>query len=241
VDRPGNLSYAWAMRPPAHPSPAAQKIGFERLIFFSDAVFAIAITLLVLDLKPPPLNHGRLDLGPLVPSLIGFGISFYAIGRYWLAHHHLMETVQGYDARLLRMNLLFLAGVAFLPFTTSLVAQLPIHVGVAPLYALSMAVVGLLMAALILTARRPGLLRPGETAGGTARMAVGSLGSPLVFLITAAVATRYPVGSLWLIWSLLPVGWATNRLGEALERRLDQPAPKTKTRAKTKTKAAGAS
>src|ERR1700723_51476 len=104
------------MGTPSPTSGEGRKLGFERFIFFSDAVFAIAITLLVLDLKVP--NADAFALAPLIPKLLGFGISFYVIGRYWLAHHQLFEAVEGYDGLLLGANLWFLASIAFLPFPT---------------------------------------------------------------------------------------------------------------------------
>jgi uncharacterized membrane protein len=200
---------------------AAKGIGFERFIFFSDAVFAIAITLLVLDLKLPAGQNGPLVWAPLIPKLIGFGLSFYVIGRYWLSHHALFEAVQGYDRPLLWVNLAFLAGVAFLPFPTSVVIQLPAGSGAVGFYALSLAGVGLLMLALVLTARRPHLLAPEATRGETVHLAIATAGAPLVFLLTAAVAVVWPREALWMLLLLSPVGWLCERLGRIVRRRVD--------------------
>ena len=70
-------------------APAGGGLGFERLVFFSDAVFAIAITVLVLDLRPTEVvaRGGAVNWPLLVTKLAGFGLSFYVIGRYWRAHH----------------------------------------------------------------------------------------------------------------------------------------------------------
>ncbi len=207
--------------------PAVQKahddhrpLGFERLVFFSDAVFAIAITLLVLDLKPPAETHGAALLKVMIPKLIGFVTSFFVIGIYWLAHHRLFETIKDQDGALRRANLVFLAAVAFLPFPTSQVAEGPAVFPVV-LYALSVAVVGLLLVGLILVASRPKFLRAGETRGGTARFAIRSLGPPIGFLVTAAIATRKPDWAM-LMWLLLyPIVMAMDRLGRLVERRID--------------------
>src|SRR5215472_2918297 len=96
--------------------------GYQRLLFFSDAVFAIAITLLVLDLRLPPGSQ-VFDLAAVRQQIIGFVVSFYVIGRFWLSHHALFEGVAGYDVRLLATNLLFLAAVVFLPFPTTEVSE----------------------------------------------------------------------------------------------------------------------
>jgi uncharacterized membrane protein len=193
--------------------------GFERMLFFSDAVFAIAITLLVIDLRPGP---GRFSLPAVMPHIIAFGISFYVIGRYWLAHHELLEVVQGYDHRLLTTNLAFLAAVAVLPFTTSLIStgtgsEDPDSVAV---YALSLAAVGFMLLALVLAARRPGILKPDQTRGGTASRIVTGLASPLVFCFTAVIA-RFAPHALWWLLLLFPAGYGAHRLGEALARRID--------------------
>jgi uncharacterized membrane protein len=206
------------------PTDGATSLGFERLVFFSDAVFAIAITLLVLDLKSP-LGSGGFALAPLIPKIAGFGLSFFVIGRYWLAHHGLFETVRGYDGRLLKTNLLFLASVAFLPFPTSIVIQAPPERGPVIFYILSLAFVGLLMVALVLVARRPALMRPGQSRGGTARLAINTFAAPLVFVSAAGVAAFSPRLALWLLLLLIPLGWACERVGVVVERRIDKDNP----------------
>ena len=196
-------------------------LGFERLVFFSDAVFAIAITLLVLDLKLPPEAHGVIAVGALIPKLVGFIISFLVIGIYWLAHHRLFETIKGQDNPLRVANLIFLAAVAFLPFPTTLVAEGPAVFPVV-FYAISVAAVGLLLCVLTLVARRPRLLRAGETRGGTARFLIRSLAPPIYFLATAgvgdaAVAVALPSGrrdgpggTYRGTMGRCPAGWKTN-------------------------------
>jgi len=209
------------MPPPNPTEHAGRGLGFDRLVFFSDAVFAIAITLLVLDLKPP-LGPGRaFRLAPVLPNLVGFGLSFYVIGRYWLAHHHLFEAIHAYDRRLLTTNLVFLAFIAFLPFPTSVVALGSAESGAVIFYTLSLAAVGLLMIALALVARRPALMRPGQTRGGTVQLVCSMTPAPATFLLSAAVAIDRPRTALWLLLLLIPASWACDRLGGALQRRID--------------------
>jgi Endosomal/lysosomal potassium channel TMEM175 len=99
--------------------------GLDRLVLFSDAVFAIAITLLALDLRlpePPPdlTDAGLLEqLLELGPKYFSFVISFMSVGFYWIAHHRFFQLVVRVDAGLLLLNLLLLMGVAFIPFPTS--------------------------------------------------------------------------------------------------------------------------
>lgn len=106
-------------------SEEKMKFQLERLILFSDAVFAIAITLLIIDLKVPELEWPVSDkqlinvLAALVPNIIGFLLSFLLIGLYWTVHHRLFGYVVAYTSFLLWLNLFFLLGIIFLPFSTS--------------------------------------------------------------------------------------------------------------------------
>ena len=96
----------------------------ERLILFSDAVFAIAITLLVIEIKIPDLHGDVSDklllesLGHLVPKFLGFIFSFMLIGLYWTIHHRMFGFVTSFDGKLLWMNLFFLFFIALMPFST---------------------------------------------------------------------------------------------------------------------------
>ncbi|TGE26475.1 TMEM175 family protein [Hymenobacter metallicola] len=96
----------------------------ERVILFTDAVFAIAITLLVIEIKVPELHHPReIDvlnvLLRLIPRFVGFFLSFFIIAIYWLAHHRIFRFVQRLDNKLLWLNLLFLLSIILMPFTTA--------------------------------------------------------------------------------------------------------------------------
>jgi len=91
---------------------------------FSDGVFAIAITLLVLDLQVPTslLNHLWSGIAHEWPEYLGYATSFITIGGIWLAHHRVFGHLRYANGRVMQINLLLLMGVAFLPFPTRLVA-----------------------------------------------------------------------------------------------------------------------
>ncbi len=102
----------------------------ERMILFSDAVFAIAITLLALEIKVPPINrHIATDamllnsLDELMPKLVGFFVSFFFIGLYWTIHHRMFGYVINYTKRLLWLNLYFLLAVVLMPFSTAFYSE----------------------------------------------------------------------------------------------------------------------
>jgi uncharacterized membrane protein len=100
----------------------------ERLVFFSDAVFAIAITLLVIDVHAPHLPSGSPDraywiaLANLWPRLIGYFISFAVIGLFWMGHHRAFALAERYHPRVLGWNLGLLCTIGFMPFVTAYVA-----------------------------------------------------------------------------------------------------------------------
>ena len=96
-----------------------------RLEAFGDGVFAIAITLLVLEIAVPVLRGGSLlhGLARQWPSFLAYLISFFTIGVVWIAHYGITRSLRGVDEIFLRLNLLFLFFVAFLPYPTKLVAE----------------------------------------------------------------------------------------------------------------------
>jgi TMEM175 potassium channel family protein len=89
---------------------------------FTDGVMAVAITLLVLNLEVPDVPAGQLDdaLVDLFPSLIAYLLAFGLIGRFWIIHHRLFETLRQFDALLMALNLGFLALIVLVPFATEL-------------------------------------------------------------------------------------------------------------------------
>lgn len=101
----------------------------ERLIFFSDAVFAIAITLLVIELHVPEVHRPASDLdylralAPLIPGFVGFFISFFVIGAFWAGHHRAFDCARHWDPRLVLPNLMMLSAVAAMPFFTAFTSE----------------------------------------------------------------------------------------------------------------------
>ena len=95
-----------------------------RIEAFSDGVFAIAITLLILEIHVPPRDAGlsRALLG-LWPSYLAFVASFMTIGVMWLNHHRLFTLIATNDDGLILFNLLLLLGVTWIPFPTAVLAE----------------------------------------------------------------------------------------------------------------------
>ena len=101
----------------------------ERLILFSDAVFAIAITLMVIEIKVPEIHENVSDklllwsLGHLAPKFFGFIVSFFLIGLYWTVHHRMFGFVTSYTRKMLVLNLVFLFFIALMPFSTGFYSE----------------------------------------------------------------------------------------------------------------------
>lgn len=101
----------------------------ERLIFFSDAVFAIAITLLIIEIHVPEVHAPYDDrdflvaLARLIPNFISFLISFFVIGSFWFGHHRAFDCARHWDPRLVFPNLMVLCAIAAMPFFTALSSE----------------------------------------------------------------------------------------------------------------------
>ena len=123
-------------------------LSFERIVFFSDAVFAIVITLLVLEIKVPHLQEYsekaiKDTLIHLLPKFVGFLASFLIIGLMWFEHHRIFRYIREFDAGLIWRNLFFLLSISFIPFPTALSSEYFFSRTAFILYALSFAFAGL--------------------------------------------------------------------------------------------------
>lgn len=136
------------------------EIEFSRMVAFSDGVFAIAITLLVLNLSVP--EHIRGDaLGDALwdqrHDLFAYALSFAVIGRFWIVHHRFFADVTGFDGRLLGLNLFYLAWIVLIPFASQVLGDHGGDTDAIVLYAVNLIGVTLVGAAMSTYARRAGL------------------------------------------------------------------------------------
>lgn len=173
------------------------KLGLERIIFFSDAVFAIAITLLSLDLKLPTnanqygITH---DLIRLLPEYQSYVISFGVIGFYWISHHHYFRFIRSYDYIFVSLNLGLLMCIASLPFATSVLDHYGDHPSAVAFYALCMAITGLIKTLLWhYAAHNFRLIHRHLSRQRIRRLTRRALIPPLVFSGSIVVATFSPL------------------------------------------------
>jgi uncharacterized membrane protein len=200
-------------------------VEYDRILFFSDAVFAIAITLLVVDLpgRIEQLAHAQQQVDAKAAlsagwhGIVGFWISFAVIGLFWVGHHGLFRYVTAFDRRLTLLNLMFLGTIAFLPYPTALLSNASRHQAIAVIFYAGCAgtagLVELLAWAYACTARA-GLvsgLSPATRRRYTLRLAR----VPVVFAASIPIALADP--------NVATVFWvAIIALGSAIERRYGQ-------------------
>ena len=191
---------------------------FNRVLNFSDAIFAIAMTLLIVGVEVPPVNSpdsiGDLAdaLNRISESFIAFFISFAVIGRYWWAHHQAVSYLKGFGSGWIGINLVYLAFIAFLPFPTDLLGEYfdnPLAVSV---YAINVALISSLEAVMLHRAYSQDLLRVRPSPEAFRWAMIGSLQPVAALLVSIPVA--FAVGSTaavicWL--AALPLGMFWNR------------------------------
>jgi uncharacterized membrane protein len=195
--------------------------GLDRVINFSDAVFAIAITLLVLNLRTPHLSGHDLDgrlldaLGHDTGLLVGFVISFFVIARFWITHHRLSLLLRKVDTTFMVLNLVFLAFIVFIPFPAEILGSYGSTTTAVVFYAGSMAATGVMSAATWEYALRRGLDDGRASVDTRQRVEWRSASMVVVFAASIPVAFIDP-NAAKVMWVLLIA--AQGRLALALRR-----------------------
>jgi len=189
------------------------EVEFNRIVAFSDGVFAIAITLLVLGLTVPPhLSHLRRALLNNQDDFIAYAISFAVLGRYWLAHHRFFSSLERFDGRLMTLNLLYLACIALVPFTSQVLGDYASHTEAVVLYAVNMIAVSSTFYAQLIYSARTGLVRP-EARSVERQNAPVNLVVVGVFALSIPVAFLSPLAAtlMWLTIFFIR-RWVTARI-----------------------------
>ena len=186
-----------------------QSLGFERLVFFSDAVFAIVITLLVLPLTAEiELPEDGTSLVQHVidqwPRMVSFVVSFLVIGQFWIAHHAMFRHLHRFDHGLLWFNLVTLLTVSFMPFPTAVLGARPESAQQFPVvfYAASLTVSSLTLTAMWLYARRRGLVSSTMSAADQRRFSMRAAVTSGIFVLSIGAAF-FGLWSAMLCWLLL--------------------------------------
>jgi uncharacterized membrane protein len=193
------------------------EIEFSRIVAFSDGVFAIAITLLVLNLQiPDHLAHNQVadELWDQRENLLAFAISFAVIGRFWVVHHRLFGEVTAFDGRLLALNLLYLGWIVLIPFSSQVLGDYGGTTVAVVIYSVNLAVVVLLGLLLAVDARRAGLTSIDELSHRESRIRSGYIAAIFLLSIPIAVVAPSIAPFFWFLLFLDPA----SRLAGGLSR-----------------------
>jgi uncharacterized membrane protein len=207
------------VKPDPNLSPDHQdQLGMERLVFFSDAVFAIAITLIVLEIRLP-ITDGSISDAQMFPILVGmwhkflaYVISFLVVGIFWMGHHRKFRYIKRYDSTLLFLNLLMLMGIAFLPFPSSIISEYPYRI-VTIFYAFVLMLSSIFSVIIWWYASRNNrLIDPNLDQKQRRRQFINPFATALIFLLSIGVAF-IDVNLARFCWLLIfPVSIYVNRI-----------------------------
>ncbi|MFF1392630.1 TMEM175 family protein [Streptomyces sp. NPDC058287] len=191
-----------------------------RFLALSDGVFAIAMTLLALDITLPagldPAGFER-ALGDVVPNLWSYAISFLVIAAFWRGHHEMFRYTREVDGTVIRLGLLGLGLIALMPFPTTLLAEYGDQPQAVAVYSGAVAAMGAAQLALaVVLWKRPWL--GGEALPDpVARNDVADLASVvLVFAVAVPLAFVSPTGAKWWWVVLIPLKAVTGNRGKRL-------------------------
>ena len=187
------------------------QLGRNRIEALTDGVFAVAMTLLVLDIKVPELEQslssGELPfrLLALWPKFLTYAISFVILGVYWVGHHMQLSFIRSADRPLLWINILFLLWVALVPFSTALLSEYTKHRLAIAVYGANLIAIGLTLAlhwryATAGTRHVDPNTHPGLVRAAMARTLMG----PLLYLIAIALSFLSTELSL-VMYALVPI------------------------------------
>jgi uncharacterized membrane protein len=177
----------------------------HRLESFSDGVFAIVITLLILNVHVD--RHRQLTvevLGELVPDIVAFVLSFVIVGVYWVSHHNMLHMIRAVDRRLLWLNLLLLLAIVFLPFPAGLLGQQLFNPIAVAAYGANLIAVNALGSAMWLYAGAHPLLMASDVSRSTVRFVARVHAAPIVVYAAGIVLARWCIPLSILLYAAVP-------------------------------------
>jgi len=195
---------------------AERQLGVGRLEALTDGVFAIAITLLAIEIGVPHIEStSGADLRDALieqwPSYAAYAVTFFLIGAYWINHHRMFRLLQGVNHRFLILNILFLMAIAIIPFPNAVLAD---YLESPELRGVAAGVYGLAMMALALmfnavwwyAASQESLLRPECDMGKVNKVLRSYVFGPFAYGVGLVFSFFAPLVSL-AIYVLIPIGY----------------------------------
>jgi uncharacterized membrane protein len=188
-------------------TPGEREFDYDRTVALSDGVFAIALTLLILNVDQPTTHGGFwARLSQIAPDVGAYALSFAVLGLLWLRHHAFFRDLRRIDGRMAFLNLVYLGLIAFIPYPTSLLADEHGHAFSVVAYAATLALSALVTVLIRIHARRADLVR-----GLSARESLfRSASVAVVFGLSIPIAFVDPSAAQWC-WVLMFVIVVTER------------------------------
>lgn len=199
---------------------AGNEIEFSRIVAFSDGVFAIAITLLVLNLTiDKGLSGSKLteELLNNWDNLVAYAISFAVIGRFWIVHHRFFSEVKAFDGRLLGLNLFYLGWVVLIPFSSQVLGDYGGETPSVVVYSVNLSAVVLVGLWMNVDARRRGLTTIDDETHRESRVRSSYIAAIFLLSIPLGFVAPRAAPYLWLLLFLDPSRRLASRSTSAAE------------------------
>jgi uncharacterized membrane protein len=200
---------------PGAPRQEEEQPSIGRLLSLSDGVVAIALTLLVLQLRVPPVHELTnqnsaselaAQLGNGGDRLVSYGISFYVIAQFWLIHHRVFRQISGHQEGLAWWNFAFLFTITVMPFTSDLLGSFPENPLAVNIFAFNLLLASLATLATLKLGQRRGLLTRQATRRSVRVGALRSIIGGVILAASMGVAWVNPDAAkyLWLLIAVAP-------------------------------------
>jgi uncharacterized membrane protein len=203
--------------------PRERTLELDRLVNFSDAVFAIAATVLVLSigfslrLKQPDLDRKLWhEFGDVLPQVLAYALSFFIIARNWLGHHRVFKMIRRIDGRFIALNLALLGLIALVPFPTDVYGNYPSERPALIVYCVAISAPSIALAVLFgYAARGNRLIDPSTPREWVIHSQLRSLSIPAVFLTSIPISfIAVGLAQFWWIWMIPLRVYFTRRYGK---------------------------
>jgi TMEM175 potassium channel family protein len=204
-------------------SSRERTLELDRLVNFSDGVFAIAATLLVvtigfsLHLKQPDLDRKLWrEFGDVLPQILAYALSFFIIARNWLGHHRMFKIIRRIDGRLIALNLAVLGLIALVPFPTDVYGNYPQERPALIVYCVAISAPSIAAAVMFRYAAQGNrLIDASIPREWVIHSQLRSLSIPIVFLTSIPISfVAVGLAQLWWIWMIPLRIYFTRRYGK---------------------------
>jgi uncharacterized membrane protein len=203
--------------------PRERTLELDRVVNFSDAVFAIAATVLVLSINIP-LNLTQPDLdrklwrefGDALPQVLAYALSFFIIARNWIGHHRMFKMIRRIDGRFIALNLVVLGLIALVPFPTEVYGNYPQERPAVIVYCVAISAPSIASAVLFRYASQGNrLIDPSTRREWVVHSQLRALSIPAVFLTSIPFAfVAVGLAQFWWLWMVPLRMYFTRRYGK---------------------------